>query len=287
MRTSVMNLLLANLALADVLFLSTHSFTWFPRLFYQTFHWYLPKQLCPAIPYLVFSSVFVSILTYLTIALERYIAIENIVLLIVALWIFVFVYEAPNAFLFKGFATRNRTKWMCAIRTKSIWVNTFKWSEVVITYFVPILLSGLLYTKICRVLWFKDDLIHRNDQKNTANVSAAANTKVGKRKEDSRRSVVKMMIICVSIFFLCYTPMVFNYVFAAIIGKGFSFEFNLVIVLLSLGCSACNPFIYSVFSEKFRARIFKMFPFCVPISNKVKTAVETAQKKITLPTLDF
>uniref|UniRef100_A0A915EUJ0 G-protein coupled receptors family 1 profile domain-containing protein n=1 Tax=Ditylenchus dipsaci TaxID=166011 RepID=A0A915EUJ0_9BILA len=259
MRTSVMNLLLANLALADVLFLSTHSFTWFPRLFYQTFHWYLPKQLCPAIPYLVFSSVFVSILTYLTIALERYIAIENIVLLIVALWIFVFVYEAPNAFLFKGFATRNRTKWMCAIRTKSIWAcSTPRYAGT--------------------------DNYH---QKNTANVSAAANTKVGKRKEDSRRSVVKMMIICVSIFFLCYTPMVFNYVFAAIIGKGFSFEFNLVIVLLSLGCSACNPFIYSVFSEKFRARIFKMFPFCVPISNKVKTAVETAQKKITLPTLDF
>ena len=74
-------------------------------------------------------------------------------------------------------------------------VFAFEVAEMSISYFIPVILSAILYTKICMVLWRRNDVIHKN-----------CNPAVD-RELVMRRRVVKMLILCCAIFFVSYTPM--------------------------------------------------------------------------------
>ncbi|KAI1699098.1 7 transmembrane receptor (rhodopsin family) domain-containing protein [Ditylenchus destructor] len=75
---------------------------------------------------------------------------------------------------------------------------------------------------------------------------------------DGRRNVVKMLIICVLVFYISYTPLAVFYVWGAIFNVRMEvpFEFEFAALLLVLFSSALNPFLYTLFSRTFRDRLF-------------------------------
>lgn len=107
MRRSAMNMLLLNLAVADIIFLVAHSTFWLQRMIMRAAGWYLPLFLCPVTFYAMAASIMVSILTYLVISVERYIAIVHPMssrsssqkkgpLVMLAVWLVAAAFHAPN-----------------------------------------------------------------------------------------------------------------------------------------------------------------------------------------------
>ncbi|VDN18775.1 unnamed protein product [Gongylonema pulchrum] len=78
----------------------------------------------------------------------------------------------------------------------------------------------------------------------------------------TRRNVVKMLVACVSIYFICYSPIQGIFLSKALFGIHVStpYEFILLMNALAMMCSACNPLLYTLFSKKFRARITRILP---------------------------
>ncbi|KAH7711671.1 Protein NPR-15, partial [Aphelenchoides avenae] len=98
--------------------------------------------------------------------------------------------------------------------THPLW-KVFRWTEFALSYVLPIALSVVLYTKICRVLWTKNQFLHKDKvSASKPSSSTEENGVVTKEKSAeeaalaSRRTVVKMLMVCVAVFFLCYTPMI-------------------------------------------------------------------------------
>jgi hypothetical protein len=86
----------------------------------------------------------------------------------------------------------------------------------------------------------------------------------------ARKNVVKMLIGCVAVYFMCYSPIQIIFVFHVLklsppmfthVRNRFLFimcvrvqEMALVLNALALGCSAANPLLYTLFSARFRQR---------------------------------
>uniref|UniRef100_A0A915NUB5 G-protein coupled receptors family 1 profile domain-containing protein n=1 Tax=Meloidogyne floridensis TaxID=298350 RepID=A0A915NUB5_9BILA len=212
-------------------------------------------------------------------------------------------YQFPYLVVFQVFDIPEKNLRVCRnpLASKSkIW-KIYKWSEFLLTYALPIIISVLLYSRICRVLWFKNKNgencgkgLNENENKTELkpninkrpsgrtikkvletrfreaisdvqnkrkvvpkeeeifnfnnssekrqkpmNVSSSANLR-------ARRSVVKMLMLCVGLFFLCYTPMVAYFVWSALV------QFQ----------SAFNPFLYTLFATQFREKLSKLFLIC-------------------------
>ncbi|KAI1704334.1 7 transmembrane receptor (rhodopsin family) domain-containing protein [Ditylenchus destructor] len=80
---------------------------------------------------------------------------------------------------------------------------------------------------------------------------------------NTRRSVVKMLILCVAIFYICYSML---NLMALLQSLGVTFDFpedvKLWMVLLVIFGSSVNPFIYALFSVAFRKRLKKLLCNC-------------------------
>lgn len=119
---------------------------------------------------------------------------RNIRRLIAVLWVLVFIFQLPNVLLEdptdeeESPERKNRT---ISTFQRVSW-EAFEITEMAISYFIPVVVSAVMYTKICMVLWIKNHLIYnsRMDEELLA-----------------RRNVVKMLILCCAIFFIAYTPM--------------------------------------------------------------------------------
>lgn len=86
----------------------------------------------------------------------------------------------------------------------------FKYCELIVLYAIPLVFLTTLYSIMCRVLWGNED------NHNIANHSQQVSWEMVKVKWSLvflqeailklRRSVVKMLIISMLLYFLCYTP---------------------------------------------------------------------------------
>nr|CAD2185763.1 unnamed protein product [Meloidogyne enterolobii] len=100
-----------------------------------------------------------------------------------------------------------------------------KWFEFLTLYLLPCLAFLFLYSKICAVLWAKNRQLYevpetktslsaRDEPRLSDPGSAASRTSstsaalLGAREEAlrTRRNVVKMLVACVSVYFVCYSP---------------------------------------------------------------------------------
>lgn len=278
MRKSPMNLLLSNLAVADFVFIAIYSTKWTPLLISRGYGWMLPNELCPWWSYGQSSTILISIITYTTIAIERYIAIvhpikstyslnsrKKIGIIILLIWLCVLGYESPIAIYVRSYPVQrmNETHWVCYNKHSKLPLFVYyKWSEVVLTYFLPILLSAVLYNKICQVLWNSGTNLLRGKGQKTPSKADGCRSPAAEAILRQRKNVVKMMISSVSMFFVCYTPMIVKYILQNIFYFELPKEFTLFSIVPILAASAANPFIYALFSEKFRGRLMHMFPCC-------------------------
>uniref|UniRef100_A0A1I8AXP4 C3H1-type domain-containing protein n=1 Tax=Meloidogyne hapla TaxID=6305 RepID=A0A1I8AXP4_MELHA len=171
MRKSPMNLLLLNLAIADLLYLLAFTPFWLSMSVYGDGGWHFSDMFCPIARF--FGNIFlvISILTYLAICIERYVAIvhpiamhtsvwctrSRVLVIAFGIWVFAMAYQFPYLVVFQVFNIPEKHLRVCRnpLASKSkIW-KIYKWSEFLLTYALPIIISVLLYSRICRVLWSK------------------------------------------------------------------------------------------------------------------------------------
>ncbi|KAL3097866.1 hypothetical protein niasHS_000601 [Heterodera schachtii] len=324
MRRSPMNLLLLNLAVADLLYLLAFTPFWASMSVHGDGGWHFPESFCPIGRYLSNCLLIVSIFTYVAICVERFVAIvhpmhaqvwctrSRALLAVLGLWTFVMAYQLPYLALFQTQpAPWNVEMRICRSRLagkSSLW-RAYKWSEFVLTYALPVLLSASLYARICRVLWAKSAILQKNVPKRSAIIGTASTTAVppatyrpngtirrvletklvngiskvapikpttaaaqkpqkGSQKSSSssaandkaRRNVVKMLMVCVTLFFLCYTPMVVYFLWGALFGRPLPLPFEFVFLTSTFVQfqSAFNPFLYTLFATKFREKLAKL-----------------------------
>ena len=63
--------------MSDALFLLAHFTSWVPRFVLGTGAWMLPTWLCPVTDFTLHTTLYTSILTYMAISMERYVAIVH------------------------------------------------------------------------------------------------------------------------------------------------------------------------------------------------------------------
>ncbi|VDN54901.1 unnamed protein product [Dracunculus medinensis] len=290
MRQSVMNILLFNLAIADTLNLLTTTIEWVPTIITGTPGWVLPSILCPVGRYLEITFLFVSIMTQLIVCIERYIAIvypiharrlcsrRNIFITLIVIWLFVAVFSLPYALLNK----KQKSEFMylfIANTCTNIYINSeswknYKWIEFANFYFFPCIIFVVLYSKVSMILWSKNRALYK-----------VSSFQMSLRPDalKLRRNVVKMLVACVSVYFICYSPIQAIFLSKALFDIHISpaYEFILLMNAFALTCSACNPLLYTLFSKKFRSRMTKIFQcFQAPIGEKPNDFSNSVSKVI-------
>ncbi|VDN01339.1 unnamed protein product [Thelazia callipaeda] len=296
MRHSVMNMLLFNLAIADALNLIITTVEWSPTIALGRLEWILPAILCPLARYLEIIFLFVSILTQIVVCVERYVAIvypmharrlcsrQNIFILIVLTWLFVVLFAIPYALLHR--LTPKCMLLLCRYFKQSLCVNPYvstsfwrryKWLEFFCFYFIPCIFQQYvsIFAKLVKLTKKQCNLC----------ITVSTSEAVVHHQTEAlriRRNVVKMLVGCVSMYFICYSPIQTIFLSKALFDVQVSttYEFILLMDALALMCSACNPLLYALFSKKFRARIARILVLsCSYICcyNRNRKAVSTSR----------
>lgn len=108
------------------------------------------------------------------------------------------------------------------------------------SFVVPVSTMSVLYYRVARVVW------NRKKRLSLVSVTSQA-VQNSKLMEASRKKVVRMLLIVVGVFFICWTPFVVYSGFLEERLKGFPNPMDAVrLGLYGLGLfnSICNPFIY-------------------------------------------
>ncbi|MFH4978454.1 hypothetical protein AB6A40_005163 [Gnathostoma spinigerum] len=260
MRKTVMNMLLLNLAIADALNLVTSIVEWLPTVIFGHTGWILPEATCPVARCLEVTFLFVSITTQLIVCVERFIAIvypiharrlcsrRNVLITILLVWLFVTLFTMPYALLHE---IKPQDSTCTNPYTNTTFWLRYKWTEFISFYFLPCIIFLILYTKVSRVLWAKNRLLYHETNSKIDNSS---------RVDYSlrmRRNVVKMLVACVSVYFICYSPIQAIFLSKALLNVNLSPPYGFILLMnaLAIMCSACNPLLYTLFSKKFRTRL--------------------------------
>ncbi|CAD6187717.1 unnamed protein product [Caenorhabditis auriculariae] len=262
MRRSVMNILLLNLAIADLCNLVIASPEWISPVFFESM-WFLPSFMCSVCRYLECVFLYASIFTQIIVCIERYVAIalpmqarrlcsrRNVLMTVAGSWLFVAAFASPYASIHSVSASRRPRCLNVAYGLP--WWSRFKFTEFIAFYFVPCIIFVFVYSKIARILWSKDP-----------SLTALCNPAHTRQRDSlrTRRNVVKMLIFCVAVYFICYSPIQFLFISSNILGIVFRppYEFILLMNALAMTCSASNPLLYTLFSTNFRKRLWAFVP---------------------------
>ncbi|KAJ8028651.1 Prokineticin receptor 2 [Holothuria leucospilota] len=203
---SVTNLLIANLAVSDVIV----AIICVPikLVYYIRMQWIGGKTLCRLVGTLQVASLFVSVNTLLVIAIDRYIGIfwplrprlkkTTLVVIIIGIWLFSFLVALPtpiNIEMNSGIGENGHVVSICQEhwydRTLGrMYISFITFSE----FLVPCFLMGFIYFSIAQRLWFHRTLPgNQTDQNREISL-------IRKRK------TIPTLITVVVAFFLCWAP---------------------------------------------------------------------------------
>ncbi|CEF65269.1 Thyrotropin-releasing hormone receptor [Strongyloides ratti] len=282
MRKSCMNILLLNLAVADILNLTVGSVEWTHLIIkgYQKF--VFPSIFCPISRYLECVFLYSSIMTQLIVCVERFIAIiypiharrlcttKNVIKSLIGMWLFVFIIALPYIFANVLSPTR-KICFTSGMREK--WFIVFKWIEFLFFYLLPAIIFIILYSKVAKSLWKNNPQLYEGSRSSSIKQNVYDTIKM-------RRNVVKMLVACVIIYFICYSPIQGLFIAKHLLNISLipPYEFILIMNALAMTCSACNPLLYTLFSKKFRKRISE-FLTCNICNNKQKFKILKRKEK--------
>lgn len=204
MLRSTINLFLLNLAVADV----CNLLFCLPDVI-QALNdrgWILPAFCCPLLRFLQEYFLYASVLLQVSIGVERFMAICNpmrlkrmsrtfSIRIIVASWLLAAVFAAPYLFYQRKWEIMDGKASICFwYEIGSTVKHLFKYAECLILYFAPLVLLTTIYTVTSYRLWGRNMMrLHENEQQALTILTL-------------RRSVVKMLIISMLVYFLCYSP---------------------------------------------------------------------------------
>ncbi|NWR80172.1 NK1R protein, partial [Centropus unirufus] len=265
MRT-VTNYFLVNLAFAEAsmsAFNTVVNFTyaihneWYYGLLYCKFHNFFP-----------IAAVFASIYSMTAIALDRYMAIIHPLqprlsatatkVVIGIIWLFAFLLAFPQGYYSVTEELPGRL--VCLVEwpehSTNVYGKTYHFCMTILIYFLPLLVIGCAYTVVGITLW-ASEIPGDNSDRYHEQVSA-------------KRKVVKMMIIVVCTFALCWLPyhiyFTLQYFNPEWYLQKFIQQVYLAIMWLAMSSTMYNPIIYCCLNDRFRVGFKHAFQWCPFVS---------------------
>ncbi|VVC32448.1 Neuropeptide Y receptor family,GPCR, rhodopsin-like, 7TM,G protein-coupled receptor, rhodopsin-like [Cinara cedri] len=256
---NVTNLYIANLALADIVIgLFSIPFQFQAALLQR---WNLPEVMCPFCPFVQVLSVNVSIFTLTAIAIDRHRAILSPLsampskfrakVSIGAIWTIAFALATPMAVAlrvtlieYEDEDGRKLVKPFCHnVRLPDHTMLSYRVTLLFVQYLVPVVIITVVYMRMALRLW-------GSHAPGNAQDSRDANLMRNKKK------VIKMLVIVVGLFVLCWLPLQTYNVLQDIFPSINQFRYiNIVFFCcdwLAMSNSCYNPFIYGIYNEKFK-----------------------------------
>ncbi|XP_069124041.1 tachykinin-like peptides receptor 99D [Argopecten irradians] len=266
MRT-VTNYFLVNLAIADTLISVLNTPFTFTFCLYQD--WWYGDAYCRFTQFINLCTVTASVLTFMAIAIDRYMAIIHplrprmtgrVVLAICIIWGVSTFLSIPN--LIYG-TTKvqdfgNISIIICFIQWPDGNANTGSRTDfaynvliILVTYLLPMTTLAVTYSRIGVELW--------------GSRAIGENTPVQYERIKSKRKVVKMMVVVVVMFGICWVPYHLYFIFASyteIERYNNVQQIYLIIYWLAMSNSMYNPLIYCWMNAKFRQGFIRVFCCC-------------------------
>ena len=266
--SNVSSLFIANMAVADLIMTIT-VMPYQVNFLYRSDRWFggtLGIITCKTFSYSATISIAASVLTMMLISFERFYAIyyplrERILrrpkILSVIIWVLSFLLMFPYVLLtnVKFSPVSNAYHCSFALPGEDLTKNeTFRVLKIfhiclfVIIYALPLLITIIIYTLICRIM------IQRTIPGN----SSDSNRVVVDR---SRRKVVRLLIIICVVFALCWFPTYVNHYFWFVrpdLGHKLPFGVSFLFAWIAHANSAINPCLYILFNNSFRHALFAL-----------------------------
>ncbi|NXJ83267.1 NK1R protein, partial [Trogon melanurus] len=265
MRT-VTNYFLVNLAFAEAsmsAFNTVVNFTyaihneWYYGLLYCKFHNFFP-----------IAAVFASIYSMTAIALDRYMAIIHPLqprlsatatkVVIGIIWLLAFLLAFPQGYYSVTAELPGRL--VCLVEwpehSTNVHGKTYHFCMTILIYFLPLLVIGCAYTVVGVTLWASEIPGDSSDRYH--------------EQVSAKRKVVKMMIIVVCTFALCWLPyhiyFTLQYFNPQWYLQKFIQQVYLAVMWLAMSSTMYNPIIYCCLNDRFRVGFKHAFRWCPFVS---------------------
>ncbi|KAK7161240.1 hypothetical protein R3I94_004045 [Phoxinus phoxinus] len=259
MRT-VTNYFLLNLAFSDA---SMAAFNTLINFIYATHgEWYFGEVYCKFHNFFPVTAVFASIYSMTAIAVDRYMAIIHPLkprlpatatkVVILCIWTLAVILAFPLCFYSTTRTMPRRT--VCYVAWPRPAEDSFMYHIIVavLVYMLPLVVMGITYTIIGLTLWGGEIPGDSSDNY------------VGQLR--AKRKVVKMMIVVVVTFALCWLPYHIYFIVTGLnkrLNKWKSIQqVYLSVLWLAMSSTMYNPIIYCCLNGRFRAGFKRAFRWC-------------------------
>lgn len=141
------------------------------------------------------------------------------------------------------------------------YMTAFKITEFLLFFLVPVVVQIVLYSIISKHLFIDSKTLYK---KKLTNLDGVPKLRDGETIR-MRKGVVKMLISIVVIYVISYSPAqvpLFYNLFSTTGPFQQKWVFLVLVMVLGYINSACNPILYSVFSQKFRKKFLCIFRNC-------------------------
>ncbi|XP_061585747.1 tachykinin receptor 1a [Cololabis saira] len=261
MRT-VTNYFLLNLAFAEA---SMSAFNTVINFVYAVHNeWYFGQIYCRFHNFFPLAAVFASIYSMTAIALDRYMAIIHPLqqrmsstetkVVVAVIWVLALLLAFPQYYYSNTDQFPDRV--VCYIDWPIYTVFDFKRlyhvCVAILIYFLPLLVMGCAYLVVGLTLWASEIPGDSSDHY--------------KEQLTAKRKVVKMMIVVVCTFAICWLPyhvyFLLNEFFPSLFENTFMQQVYLAIMWLAMSSTMYNPIIYCCLNDRFRAGFKRAFACC-------------------------
>ncbi|XP_059478219.1 neuromedin-K receptor-like [Neocloeon triangulifer] len=255
MQRSATNCFIANLAMADIAIgLFSVPFQFQAALLQR---WNLPNFMCAFCPFVQVLSVNVSVFTLTAIAVDRHRAIVKPLrgarpsslrarLTVASIWVLGGALALPMTIAMRVTLLQNGgvTKPFCYnINLSPEQMTLYRRVLVALQYFVPLCVISAVYVRMGLRLW------------GSRAPGNAENTRDANLLRNKKR-VIKMLVIVVAIFAICWLPLQSYNVLQDIYPQINGYKYINIIWFccdwLAMSNSCYNPFIYGIYNEKFK-----------------------------------
>ncbi|CAJ0932958.1 unnamed protein product, partial [Mesorhabditis belari] len=260
---SVTTYFIINLALADLL---TGVFAIpfkFQAALFQV--WHLPHILCKIVPYAESVTLSVSVFTLTASAVHEFrtvfaprhgrLSTNSARLLVLLIWVLAAVLSLPMG-LFHEVDTTMTPDGPIArclpIYPEEQWWKVYNIYIIVVTYFIPMFILDTAYILIAIKIWTTTNTISEELQAVTDRSTA-----------DGNRKLMKMLIIVVAVFSLCWFPLE-TYLLLNEVKPEINGWFYIPVLFfcshwLAMSNSCLNPIIYGLYNDKYNREYKRVF----------------------------
>ncbi|MBN3295898.1 substance-K receptor [Amia ocellicauda] len=261
MRT-VTNYFIVNLAFSDAAMAAFNTVFNFVYALHND--WYFGLGYCRFQNFFPITAMFSSIYSMTAIAVDRYMAIIHPLkprlsatttkVVIAVIWIVAFALTFPQCFYSKILPYNSRT--VCLVDWPGDYGGkhqlTYQIAVIILIYLLPLLVMLVTYSIVGLTLWGSE-------------IPGEASEHYQNQMQ-AKRKVVKMMIVVVLTFALCWLPYHLYFILGSfnndIYKQKYIQQVYLVIFWLAMSSTMYNPIIYCCLNQRFRSGFRRAFRWC-------------------------